>query len=438
MHARAIPGAANFADDYAEHALWLDDVRFPVLPAQPLPAEVDVLIVGAGLTGLSAAYVTATAGRSTLVLDSAPLGSGCSARNGGQVAPSIKPTFEALSDRIGPIAARAIHGEGLRAMAALRERIETEALDVDWRRCGRLVGAHTPRSFPVLVRAAERYAAQFGVPVSVLARTELAAEIDTDSYHGAVVNPDHASVHPAKLLGAHVERAMRRGARIADSCAALSIRRERSGFTVRTARGDVAARNVLLATDGYTGPLSPWHRRRVIPICTTMIATEPLDPALVRRLLPTARNIVDTRRIVVYYRATPDGRRIVFGGRAGLYDVPAHTYVPRLLGWLRRVFPDLRATRVSRAWSGTVAYTFDTLPHLGCVDGMHYALGYCGSGVSLSTYYGERIGQQILGDPDGRTALDDLPFPGRPYYRRRPWFLAPSVGWFRLLDRLGR
>jgi glycine/D-amino acid oxidase-like deaminating enzyme len=194
---------------------------------------------------------------------------------------------------------------------------------------------------------------------------------------------------------------------------------------------------VLLATNGYSGPLSPWHRRRVIPIGSYQIATEPLGVDRVRSLIPRGRNIVDSRRIVVYFRPSADGERIVFGGRAALSELDPLVCVPRLRLMMERVFPQLNDARVSHAWMGWVAYTFDTLPHLGQHDGIYHCMGYCGQGVPLAPYFGRRIGQQMLGLEEGRTALDGLPFPSRFYYHGKPWFLAPSVFAYRVADAIG-
>jgi glycine/D-amino acid oxidase-like deaminating enzyme len=192
---------------------------------------------------------------------------------------------------------------------------------------------------------------------------------------------------------------------------------------------------VLVATNGYTGTLTPWLRRRVIPIGSYIIATEPLAPALVARLLPTDRVVTDSRRVVYYYRSSPDRSRILFGGRVSLAETDPRITAPRLHHELTNIFPDLANVRVSHSWAGFVAYTFDTMAHKGTHDGVDYALGYCGSGVALSGYLGMRCGQRVVGLAEGRTAFDDLPFPTRPFYSGNPWFLAPTLGFYRWLDR---
>jgi glycine/D-amino acid oxidase-like deaminating enzyme len=270
-----------------------------------------------------------------------------------------------------------------------------------------------------------------------VARADQHAEIDSDFYHGGCVYPDDASVDPTRMLLALLGRALRSGATVVDHCPVSAIRTSGDGFEVLTPRGIVQARQVLLATNGYSGPLSPWHRRRVIPIGSYQIATVPLGSARVRSLIPGGRNIVDSRRVVVYFRPSADGERIIFGGRAALAEQDPLACVPRLRRMMERILPQLKSVAVSHAWVGWVAYTFDTLPHLGRHEGIYYCMGYCGQGVPLAPYLGMRIGQQMLGLKEGRTALDGLPFPSRPYYYTKPWFLAPSVFAYRAIDALG-
>ncbi len=414
--------------------LWMQHAPLPPPSERPLPARVDVLVIGAGYTGLSAARETAAAGRSTLVLDAGGLGSGCSSRNGGQVAYSIKPTFKDLTKRFGAERAFRICREGLDAMAYLRT-LSTH--DIGWQQNGCFFGAHTPRHFAIMARDAESQPRGLEQRISVVPKAEQAAEIASDYYHGGCVYPDDASLDPTRLLLALWRRASDSGAILIDHCPVTAINTAPDGFEVLTARGIVHARQVLLATNGYSGPLSPWHQRRVMPIGSYQIATEPLGVDTVRTLIPHARNIVDSRRVVVYFRPSPDGERIIFGGRAALAEKDPLACVPRLKQMLVRIFPQLKSAQVSHAWAGWVAYTFDTLPHLGRHEGIYYCMGYCGQGVPLAPYFGRRIGQQMLGLEEGRTALDGLPFPSRPYYYGSPWFLAPSVFAYRVIDAIG-
>jgi glycine/D-amino acid oxidase-like deaminating enzyme len=405
----------------------------PTLRNDPLPARVDALIIGGGYTGLSAARETAAAGLSTLVLEAGHIGAGCSGRNGGQIAYSLKPSFASLS---------AAHGEG-RAFAICREAFEAMsylrslAIDCDWQQRGCFYGAHTPRHLDRMAHDAEHQPKGLEQRISVVPRSEQRREIASDYYHGGCVYHDDASVDPMKLLLGLLDRATSQGAVIADRCRADGIREAAGGFEVLTCRGIISARKVLIATNGYSGTLSPWHRRRVIPIGSYQICTERLGLERVRALIPNGRNIVDSRRVVVYYRPSADGERVVFGGRAALSEQDPLACVARLKSMMTRIFPQLCPARIDHAWVGWVGYTFDTMPHLGEHDGIHYCMGYCGQGVPLAPYFGMRIGQQMAGLEQGRTALDGLPFPTRPYYFGTPWFLGPSVWAYRTLDALG-
>lgn len=430
-------GCAYPVDPMLHGSYWLEEASLPQSPPGPLPGQVDVLIVGAGYTGLSAARETVRAGLSTLVLDRGDIGGGCSGLNGGQVAHSIKPSYEELSGRHGADVAFRIGVEARAAVENLRTLATREGLDCDWRGNGGFYAARTPRHFRMLVKDATSQTAGLEQRISVVEPKDVGRELESDRYHGGLVYHDDASIQPTKLVCALHARATAAGATVHGHCAVTGIERTGAGFSVRTERGIVRARRVLIATNGYTGPLSPWHQRRVIPIGSYQIATEELGTERVRQLIPNGRNVSDSRRVIIYLRPSPDGRRILFGGRAALSETDATRCVPKLLEMLTSVFPSLAGVRATHAWTGFIAYTFDTLPHLGQQDGLYYCMGYCGQGVPSATYYGTRIGQQIAGLAEGRTALDGLAFPTRPLYSGRPWFLVPTILAYRALDAIG-
>jgi glycine/D-amino acid oxidase-like deaminating enzyme len=426
-----------YAPSFIERPYWHEGIDLSVrTPGLDLPTSADVVVIGGGYTGLSAATAVASHGRSVAVLEAKTLGAGCSGLNGGQVSTSLKPGFSRLSARFDSGRALAIHQEGIRALERLRGLVAERNLECDWQSVGRFLGAYSRRHYDQLLKLREMQQRELNIPSEVVSREDQNREIGTAIYHGGLLYPLHASVHPAKLLRELYRLAQETGVEYFEHQPVTAVERHGDRFRVHTAQRTIAARNVIIATNGYTGPFSPWHRRRVIPISSQLIATESLPEALMHTLLPTRRVISDTRRVIVYYRASPDGKRIVFGGRATIHDTPAATFAPRLMRWLRQIFPQLENTRITHAWAGTVAYTFDELPHLGEHDGVHYCMGYCGSGVSLSTYFGWKIGLQVVGRPEGRTALDNIPFPTRPLYSGHPWFLGPAILAYRALDAL--
>ena len=421
---------------WQDTSFWLDGLPAPEVQDDTLPASVDVLIVGSGYTGLNAALETARGGRSTLVLDAAPLGHGCSTRNGGQISTSIKPSLAKLTAKYGIQRARAIRQEGANSLEWIEDRVQSEGIDCDFRRVGRFHAAHTPKSYEDLVREAEQLTREEGIETHAVPRADQRSELGTDVYHGGVVFPRHASLNPGRYHRGLLEAARRSGVQAVGDCEVTHIKRVGEGFEVTTARGVVRARDVIAATNGYSGTLLPWLRRRIIPIGSYVIATEPLPRDLVDRLFPKDRIASDTCKVVYYFRASSDRTRIVFGGRVSANETDPAISGPRLYRDMCRIFPELRDYRIAHSWMGTVAYSFDELAHTGVHDGIHYAMGYCGSGVSMASYLGMRLGQKVLGLKEGRTALDELPFPTRPLYTGKPWFLPPVVAWYRWRDGL--
>jgi glycine/D-amino acid oxidase-like deaminating enzyme len=413
---------------------WLDGLAHLSLPDAALPGKADVVIIGAGYTGLNAAIEVARGGRRCVVIEADVPGYGCSTRNGGQVAPGIKPSLAKLTKSFGSERARAIRAEGHAAVDWIEARIRDEAIDCDFSRCGAFYAAHTPQHYDGLCDWVDEMGRTEGFEGHLVPRDKQHEELGTDIYYGGAILTDNGGLHPAKYLHGLLSVALNAGVQVVGSCAAQSVTRVQDHVEVKTAQGTIRAENVIVATNGYTGQVTPWLRRRVIPIASSIIATEPLPQELMARLFPTRRMVFDTRKVVYYYRASPDGQRVVFGGRVAARDIGAEQTAGRLREKMCEVFPELSAYGMTHSWSGTVAFTFDELPHIGSHEGVHYAMGYCGSGVALSSYLGARIGQQVLGLEAGRTAFDSLPNRTRPFYTGQPWFLPAAVAWYKWQD----
>ncbi len=427
-----------FTDDFKAEPYWWDTAPRPPLENQDLPKNVDVAIIGSGYTGLNAAIQTVRGGRSTLVLDKETVGWGCSSRNGGHVSNSLKPKYAPLAKQIGADAAKAVLQEGLDALKYIDDLVKQENLDIDWTRCGRFYGAHNSRQFKLMVQHKTQTDEldYLKLPYFIVDPKDTRTEIGTDFYHGGKVYPDVGSLHPGKYSLELLRIAQAAGAEVISNCEVSSIDKHNDGFSVKTTNGDIQARDVIIATNGYSRKLFPWLSKRIIPIGSYIIATEPLSPELMDELLPTRRMIVDTRSLVYYYRACPEDKRILFGGRVALSEGDPLKSAPILHKHMCEIFPQLSNTRVSHTWMGFVAFTFDTMPHIGKQDGLHFCMGYCGSGVSLASYFGRKIGLQVLSDKEGDTPLSNVKFQTRPYYNGKPWFLAPSIAYYQMRDKL--
>jgi len=422
---------------------WWDDAdlcaRRPGAPLHTLPDQVDTVVIGAGYSGLSAALTLARGGRQVVVLDADGAGFGCSSRNGGQIGPSFhKLGLAGLAAAFGQPRAEAILRESMDSLAWLRRFIATEGIACDLQPSGRFKGAASPQDYEKMVRECAALKTATGQRFEAVPKSAQDARIGSDFYHGGVFYPDDGLLQPAKFLLELARRATAAGVQIIAPARVLGVQRDADRFTLRLAARRLTAGQVLVATNGYSGPGLPYFHRRILPLRSAIIATGPLDPALVQSCFPTQSAVVDGSRLVLYYRPSPDGRRVIFGGRAfDLADRPDR-YAPDLRRLMLRIFPQLENAAISHAWSGTVGYTFDYAPHLGCHDGVHYVMGYCGSGVGRSGYFGHKIALQMLGDSAGRTAVDGLTFPTRRLYSGTPWMLPVMLRWHSLLDRLGR
>jgi len=419
----------------SQQSYWLEQLGESRDLPDALPKNVDVVIVGSGYTGLNAAIETARGGRSTLVLDAGDPGFGCSTRNGGQISTSVKPSLEKLTAKFGAERARAIRGEGEKALEWIEQRILEEGINCDFARSGRFHAAHTPQHYETLVRDAEKMKREEGIESYAVSRSEQRSELGSDSYFGGVVFTRHSSLHPARFHRGLLNVAMDAGAKVVGHCRVSGLEKAGTKFQVSTERGVVTAGNVIVATNGYTTGLTRWLQRRVIPIGSNIIATQELPVELMDRLFPTNRIASDTCKVVYYYRASPDRRRVLFGGRVSARETAPDVSGPKLYESMCRIFPELGDYGITHSWSGTVAYTFDELAHTGVHEGIHYAMGYCGSGVSMASYLGMRVGQKVLGIKQGQTAFDDLPHPTRIFYSGKPWFLPAAIAWYKWKDR---
>lgn len=419
-----------------ETSFWLEGLPEFNSISKKLPKRVDVAIVGSGYTGLNAALQTIRGGRTTAIFEVGLPGQGCSTKNGGQISTSIKPSLEKLSAKFGTQNGIAIRQEGENALNWIGDFITSEKIDCNFSRVGRYHAAHTQKHYELITRDAEKVNKSEGIEAFAVPKAEQLKELGSDVYHGGVVFPRHASVDPGKYHRGLLQRVVDAGVDVFGQCAVLNIEQTSDGFVITTQKGKVKARDVIIATNGYTSNLTPWLQKRVIPIGSYIISTEELDPVVVNELFPTNRIASDTCKVIYYYRMSPDRKRILFGGRVSATETNPLLSGPKLLKDLYRIFPQIEGIKISHSWTGTVAYTFDEMAHTGQHNGMYYSMGYCGSGVSMASYLGMRLGQKVLGLVEGKTAFDDLPFPTRPLYNGRPWFLPAVVSWYRMQDRI--
>jgi len=415
---------------------WWDDMPLSQSGHEKLPTETDVLIVGAGYTGLSAAITLARAGRSVLVLDRQRPGEGASTRNGGITSGNIRPSHAQLVRSFGEKRAFAIQAEGKEAREDLGRFIEEEGIDCNYQATGRFFGAVTRAEYEASSRSADTLARTLGIESYAVPHNEQHRYIGTEFYQGGSVRMDIGGLDPAKFHAGMLRVALSAGARVKDATEVLSIDREGAGFIVTTARGKVSAGQVLVCTNGYTGPFDRWLRRRMVPVRSRIIATEPLSPQTMARLMPSLMMYTDGRQLSYYYRPSPDGTRILFGGRDSIMLDSAKNSTEHLRTELVRIFPELTNVALSHSWFGYVAMHRDMIPRLFRRNGIVYATGYCGSGVVWARWVGNKAALQILGNQDaGRTTFDFRPPKSVPFFNGTPWFMPIVYAKMGFVDR---
>jgi glycine/D-amino acid oxidase-like deaminating enzyme len=403
-----------------------------------MPTSADVAVIGSGYTGLSAALTLARAGRAVVVFDSDTPGIGASSRNGGMLGSWLKPSLDTLTRRYGPEAARALFAESREAYDFLGRFIADETIECDYAETGAFTGIVKPAQYEAMARETERLSRTIGVEADMVPRSEVRNELGTDIYCGGRVTHRRAGLHPARYHAGLIGRVRESGATVAGNCPVTAIQRNGGDFTVTTPHASLKVRNVVVATNGYTGPVTPALRRRVIPVTSYMIATAPLSPNLMATLMPKGRMLTDSNRLLCYFRPSPDNTRVLFGGRPAYTAIGPKLAAERLSRYMTRVFPELRDVELTHSWFGYIAYTFDRLPHVGEHDGMHYAMGYCGSGVVMSTWLGRKAALRLLGQAEGKSAFAELEHPTSRFYHGRPWFLPLVQAWYQGADMLGR
>jgi glycine/D-amino acid oxidase-like deaminating enzyme len=424
-----------------EKNYWLETVTVPAGDDRPLPDNVDVAVVGSGVTGLSAARALAKRGVGVAVLEAETLGWGASSRNGGMVLTGMKLPVPTLISRYGREKVQRMYAASLASIDCVEQIVREEQIDCDFSRCGHLEVACKQAHFDGYAESAALVAREFKHQLRVLPKSELRTEIGSDIYYGGLVDQTSAGLNPAHYVAGLVVAARRAGVALVDHTRVESVERESSNgkqrFRVRTAKGSLLAREVLLASGAYTSNAAPALRKKIIPIGSYIIATEVLSEDLAYELSPKNRMIYDSKHFLYYYRVTPD-RRMLFGGRAAFFPETENT-VRQSAEILRRgmisVYPQLRDTNVEFVWGGTLDFAFDVMPHTGRLDGMYYSVGYAGHGVAIGTYLGTKIAGVICGDPND-IPFDGIAFPNPPLGLRsgRTWALPLAGAYYKFLD----
>jgi len=427
--------------DFRPEPYWWIAYRPTAGDLVDVPSRARVAIVGGGYAGLACAIELADAGIEACVLEAAELGSGASTRSGGGVSGGVNigKSFTGKVLARDPTVVKTMLASGSDAFSLIETLIERERIDCGWEKKGRFVGAWTPRDYRFQEQRIANLNAAAASEAYMVPRERQREEIASDYYYGGMVVERSAKLHPALYYKGLLDAARRRPITICAGAAVRKIAKLGRGWRIETSRGEIEAGDVVIATNGYTGDATPDLKRRLIPLASHIIATEELPEDLASSLIPKGRTLADTKRVLCYYRISPDGKRMIFGGRARFTAVTPHVSAPILHRFMTDRFPQLRGVRVTHAWTGNVAFTWDALPHTGTLNGMHYALGCNGSGVAMMTYLGHQTARRIVGGANSTCGFELEQFPDFPLYRGNPNWALPAIGaYYRFRDGLSR
>lgn len=375
------------------------------------------------------------AGRSVAVFDRQNPGEGASSRNGGITSGNIRLDHATLLRKFGEKRTLAIEAEGKRAREYLYHMLRQEGIDCDFQPVGRFAGAIGTQEYEDLARNAEKLRRTLGIEAYAVPQTEQDGFIGSDFFRGGSVRMDIGGLHPAKFIAELLRVAQAAGVTVHSNTAVEGVRRDGTGFEMVIPRGKVRARQVVICTNGYTDGSDRWLRRRLVPVRSRMIATEVLSKELMAKLMPRRMMMSDTRILGFYFRPSPDGKRILFGGRDGSnLDDPAKP-TSYLRANLLSIFPELEQTAVTHSWFGYVAMHRDMIPRIFTHEGLVYATGFCGSGVVWAPWIGRRAAEKLLGRESEASAFDFRAPRPIPLYSGKPWFMPAFMAMYKARDR---
>ena len=426
----------SFSADYPDSYYAASANPHPRHPSLEGEESADVCVVGAGFTGVSAALHLAERGYQVALVEAARIGWGASGRNGGQLGTGLRKDVIELEPRLGRDRTRVLWDMAAEAMEIVEHRIDRHAIRCDYRR-GNLLAATRERFLPELAAEAELVSTHYGYQgYRLLDQTQIREAVASERYCGGRMDSGGGHLHPLNFVLGMAEAALAAGVTIYENSVVERVDWA-SPPLVKTARGQVRSRYVLLCGNAYLGNVEPRISKKIMPIANHMLATEALGEKRARELIRDDCCVCATKFVVDYYRISADHRMLFGGGETYSFQGPANIkeFVRR---YMLAVFPQLRDARIDYAWSGQLAITMDRLPHFGRLASTGFFVqGFSGSGVVLAQLAGRLMAEAVAGSAERFDVFADLQhrsFPGGAWLRKP--LLVAGMLYYALRDRL--
>lgn len=404
--------------------------------------EADVCIIGGGLTGISAALNLAEQGKSVVVLEGALIGFGASGRNGGQVISGFACDIDVICDQLGEEAAKVFWDMSLEAVDIINHRVDQHKIDCDWTR-GYVTVAVKERQMDELLQWQESLKKRFGYDAyTAWDKKQLQSHLNSERYQGGLYETFSGHLHPLNYCLGLAKAAQDAGTLIFENTPVEDVDLQENGsYIVRAGLSKIRAKTVILAANAFISKL-PSHlskelSRKIMPVGTYMIATEPLGEERAKSLIDNNMAVCDSNFVLDYYRLSKD-HRLLFGGKVSYSGKTPHNLSEAMRRDMLRVFPQLSDAKVDYAWGGFCDVTMNRAPHFGRLQpNLYFAQGFSGHGVAATGLAGKVISDAICGDDSRLRLFEQIKhhdFPGGPLLRTSALILAMS--YFRLHDYL--
>ena len=424
------------------NSLWMSTAvplrAYPVLSGE---VQADVVIIGAGYTGLSAAHHIAKSGLTPVVLEANRPGWGASGRNGGVITAKFRQSFRGIDAAHGRAMAKRMYEIAHESTEIVEELVsEFDITCADLQRTGQVKAAHNNATLQAAIDEAEWMKREMGdADVRILSRDQVREETGSQAFVGGVLNPGSGGIHPLNYLNGLAKGLAQRGVAIYQESPALRMRRDNGRVVVETPQGTVRALQVIIATNSYSDltPATRHMQHTLVPFRSAIIATEKLPRNLAGYLMPTGRTYTETKRMMRWFRMVDD--RVIFGGRGAFGKQDSESAFDALRKAMVGIFPDLADLPLAFKWSGLVGMTLDSMPHIGRLnDQTLFAMGYNGAGVAMSSLMGRYLAAFVRGEKPDVGLLDASRLKVIPFYPLREPAVRMVAGWYQFLDAIGQ